>query len=254
MTQHRLVDTTKSVLSHHPWAQRTIRSLRLAIGSVHEQQIKLLPALVDPSLLAIDVGASVGSYTHALLNLGCRVMTFEANPNLVRTLQKMYGHKAEIVWSAVSSSSGHIILRIPQRAGIATVERSNNLNFLPVDEVEVPCVALDERVSERVGFIKIDVEGHELAVLQGAMMILKRDHPVLLIEAEERHRPQAVQSIVEQLTPLGYCGFMLDGMRLVGISHFDLRHDQAVAPEIIHELNGGYYTGRYINNFLFIAG
>jgi hypothetical protein len=85
-------------------------------------------------------------------------------------------------------------------------------------EAEVPWVSLDEKITEPVEFIKIDVEGHELAVLQDGMDILRRDHPVILIEAEERHRRNAVQSIRNQLSPLGHCEFMVDGRRLVGIS------------------------------------
>jgi FkbM family methyltransferase len=225
----------------------------LASGLVHDQELKLLPLFVDPTLLAIDVGGHVGGYTHSLLKLGCRVMTFEANSTLAHNLQRMYGREADIVWSAVSSTSGWTTLRIPQESGIATVEHLNDLNGMAVARVEVPCVTLDEKVTEPVGFIKVDVEGHELAVLQGAKGILQRDHPVILIEAEERHRRNAVQSIINQLSPLGYCGFMIDGGRLVGISHFDVNRDQTAPPHAIGDLNAGLYTGRYISNFLFIC-
>ena len=245
----------KSAVIRIPGAQRRVRSLRFAtIGLSHKQEIKLLRLFIDPSLLAIDVGGHVGRYTHALLKLGCRVMTFEANPRSADDLKRMYGQDADIVWAAVSSASGRITVKIPEVPGLATVERLNDLNGVPADQVEVPCVTLDEKVNEPVGFIKIDVEGHELAVLQGAMDILRRYHPVILLEAEERHRTNAVQSICDLLLPLGYCGFMLDGGRLSGISNFDTVRDQHVPPDAIGDLNLGRYEGRYINDFLFVAG
>ena len=245
----RWLDRAKALIQDVPVAQRSIRAMRLAIGAVHEEEIKLLPFLVDPTLLAIDVGASLGSYTHALLNLGCRVMSFEAKSKAAHNLQRMYGRKARIIWGAVSSKSGQITLRVPRMGGLATVEPLNDLSGLPAESIDVPCFTLDDAVSEPVGFIKIDVEGHELAVIHGAMTILKRDRPVLLVEAEERHRRNAVQSIRDELTPLGYTGFMLDHGRLIGISQFSTERDQAIPPAIT---NGGHRPGRYINNFLFI--
>jgi hypothetical protein len=106
---------------------------------------------------------------------------------------------------------------------------------------------------ESVGFIKVDVEGHELAVLLGARKILERDRPAILVEAEERHRPGAVQSIRDLLTPLGYHGFMLDAGRLSPISNFDATRDQFIPADRVDNLNGGNYEGRYINNFVFVA-
>ena len=51
--------------------------------------------------------------------------------------------------------------------------------------VTVQCVRLDDALTsnERIGFIKLDVEGGELAVLRGATQLLKRDRPSLLFES-----------------------------------------------------------------------
>ncbi|MGO8126768.1 FkbM family methyltransferase, partial [Rhizobium ruizarguesonis] len=59
-----------------------------------------------------------------------------------------------------------------------------------VEEISVPTRRLDSYQFGPLGFIKIDVEGHELKVLKGSQAILNRDHPNLLIEAEDRHRPE----------------------------------------------------------------
>jgi hypothetical protein len=57
-----------------------------------------------------------------------------------------------------------------------------------------------------VGFIKIDVEGHELSVIKGATALIRRDSPIILVELEDRHRPDAMRSFSSFLGGLGYGG------------------------------------------------
>ena len=98
---------------------------------------------------------------------------------------------------ALSNRDGNAQLRIPydgalEMHGFSTLETGNDLqgstHVRPVD-----CILkrLDDVVREPVGFLKIDMsEGHELAVLQGAIRILKNDRPILLIESERRHQAE----------------------------------------------------------------
>ena len=64
----------------------------------------------------------------------------------------------------------------------------------------MPVKRLDDQHLDNVGLIKIDVEGHELAVLHGAADTLTRNRPAVVVEAEERHHPNAVAEITELLT------------------------------------------------------
>jgi len=67
--------------------------------------------------------------------------------------------------------------------------------------------------------------------------MLGRDHPALLIEAENRHRPSAVESVRQYLAQFDYHGFMLSDGRLVGIEHFDPAKDQNVRASDLQALN-----------------
>jgi hypothetical protein len=81
-------------------------------------------------------------------------------------------------------------------------------------EVEVTTIggalASDERP---VDFIKCDVEGSEMAVLRGAIDLLREDKPLLVLEAEmpssSKLRPR-VREFTEFLDPMGYRGFSFD--------------------------------------------
>ena len=248
----------KAWLKKHPAYQQAERTVRFATGRFQEKEIGLLRFVVPPDTVAIDVGAASGLYTHALLRLGARVIAVEANPKLAKGLGRLYGKRSRVVCAAASSSPGTATLRIPAKLpsashGIATIESRNALDGAEVEEVEVPRVTLDGLTSDPVGFIKIDVEGHETDVLLGAGAILKRDRPAILVEAEERHRPGAVRSVQDLLRPLGYQGFMLRDGRLSPIAHFDPERDQSVSREQLSDLNAGLFEGRYVNNFLFLS-
>ena len=69
--------------------------------------------------------------------------------------------------------------------------------------------------------MKIDVEGHELNVLNGAVELLEHSQPVFLVEAEDRHRSEAIRSIFEFFENRFYRDFFLKEGRVVPIDQFD---------------------------------
>ncbi len=79
-----------------------------------------------------------------------------------------------------------------------------------------------------MGFIKIDVEGHELAVLRGAEGLLRACHPALLIEASDEHRPGALESIRAFLEPLGYRGYVAENGRMRPVEPSDASLDNFI--------------------------
>ena len=115
--------------------------------------------------------------------------------------------------------------------GRSTIEEGNKLvhdDIASVEEVEVDVTTLDQHALTNVGFIKIDVEGHELAVVKGAAETLVRECPNLLIEANSHHYPNAVSEIHRFLAGLGY-----------------LMDYGVIADE-------GYFRSESIENFMFI--
>ena len=110
--------------------------------------------------------------------------------------------------------------------------------------MEIELRRLDDQGHGGVGFIKIDVEGHELAVIQGARRLLERDRPTLLVEIEQRHAGRGVRESCDAIRRLGYAGFFIDWGWLRPLAEF--------RPEIHQRLDAdGEATSAYVNNFLF---
>jgi FkbM family methyltransferase len=182
-----------------------------------EREIQLLKFLVDPKKVAIDIGAAEGVYSYCLQYIAKRCIAFEPNPgayaNLKRSLPGVESHQA-----AVSARDGEARLRIPVINGIAyhgwgTIESRNRLSELPphtIEEVRVRTVRLDGMTFNDVGFIKIDVEGHEVDVLDGLAAVLAKYRPNLMIEIGEAGRGGSLAEVRHRLDPLGYVALRID--------------------------------------------
>ena len=185
--------------------------------------IRLISSLADKTRLAIDIGAHRGDYTFFLRRYARGCIAFECNPALAAHLRRLYGNSVDIRSDAVSDRSGTAELRIPTDEatglGRATIEPTNPLarEFPAFNFVTVRTVRLDDAVTGPVGLIKVDVEGHEMAVLRGAIRILERDRPNLILELEERHAVGCVAEAFAFLGRLGYRGYGLQNGRLVEV-------------------------------------
>ena len=211
-----------------------------------EPEYGILRYICRPTTVALDIGANAGLYTYWCLKYSASVLAFEPSASWCARLRRAFPQRVQVRQCVVSNSNGKAMLRVPlvngaKEFGLATLEATNLLGGLPFEEVGVDKVFLDDLKLENVGFIKIDVEGHELAVLQGAGEILSRQRPRLIVECEEQHRHYAVESVRTFLTDLGYRGFYLKYGRMSGIETFS----QGKLQNVRHECE------RYVNNFIF---
>lgn len=174
-----------------------------------EPELRRLAEWVYPDRISVDVGAANGVYSWHLERISTRVCAFEANPQLVPALRRRLP-KVTIYNCALSNEDGEASLRVPKLknmllTGHATIDEANALEgFNDLQAISVSKVRFDGLDIGPVGFIKLDVEGHELEVLKGAELCLLRDRPILLIEIEERHRKGAFQCVSEWLYSRGY--------------------------------------------------
>ena len=182
-----------------------------------EPEIRLLRYLVDPRRTAIDIGASEGVYAFFLQRLARHCVAFEPNPSSHFFLKRALP-EVEIHLAAVSAVEGDATLRVPVVNGIpytgwGTIEPKNQLAELPphtVEETKVRTVRPDQMALGDIGFIKIDVEGHELAVLAGLSGLLAKCLPNLIIEVGGAQRGGSLAEVRARLDSLGYIALRLD--------------------------------------------
>lgn len=219
-----------------------------------ERELSLLRNFIEPDDVTVDVGANLGLYTRELADRSSLVHAFEPSPAMADILRRTTARNVVVHETALSDHSGMTELKIPADEGrlthsLASLEPGAVEGF-EVNEVSVPLARLDDVVSENVSFVKIDVEGHELNVLEGAQGLIERCRPIFLVEAEERHRNGATRSLFEFFTARNYRGFFLYRDDLVAAEKFDPRIHQdtgALRPD------GGRRNGSdYINNFFFV--
>ena len=149
-------------------------------------------AAMNTTESAIDVGANRGEYAIMLSKYFDRVTAFEPDSATFLALENQIRVSCATgvtpVNAAASDRDGHITfyrdLR-PEWGGVAgSVHVLDGLEGR-TEEIRVPCVSLDSYCAAHditPSFIKIDVEGHEPAVIEGARQIISRHRPVLVFE------------------------------------------------------------------------
>lgn len=233
----------------HQRAPRLHYELMLATRNHHiEPELWLMRQFCRRDRAAIDVGANEGLFSLYLAkHAGC-VHAFEPNPSCIARLQRLLPRRVMLRQVAASDTAGRAELRFdPTNTGIGTIETENRLHDNPgirsLEATTVETATLDALIDEPVSFIKIDVEGHEEAVLRGAQDLLARWRPAVLVEVEERHNPGAVARVASFMRERAYHGYFLENGRWRPIEDFE------AAMQDPTRLHAG---GAYVNNFLYV--
>lgn len=211
-----------------------------------EPEMDVLADIVEPGDKVVDVGGNRGIYAFKLANMGAEVEVFEPNPECVRILEPWAAKRGVHVHAvAISSSEGEAELRIPIDARGVEHDASATLDVLHAQDSRVetvPLRTLDSFGLRNLVLIKIDVEGHEQSVLEGAAQTIATSRPALLIEIEQRHVERPIADLFRLLEEQNYLGFFLIDDRLHPIAEFDLARHQSMADFESAE-------HRYHNNF-----
>lgn len=212
----------------------------------------------------IDIGAHQGLYTVNLSPHASRVTAFEANPILAEALRAAVSSKVKVESLALSNTEGEVELRIPMLGskpglGLATISDRNDLKLAAATGIQLVKsrkTTLDrylaaQSLADRVSFIKIDVEGHEAEVIDGAWKTIASHRPVVLVEAEYRHGAD-VERLLGRFVEMGYGVYSLLGankaLRLIDSTEIK----KMQTDEKFQDRLSGNRFGEYVNNFFLI--
>ncbi len=221
----------------------------IRVATADEKELRLLPALAPRDGFCIDVGANNGLYLHYLLPLTKNVVAFEPVPPSQAWLGRIFGKRIQLMPYALSDRAGQFEIRYPKgRFPLATLSASNALEGTnsQIRSFPIETRTLDSFGFQNVSFIKIDVEGHEEAVLAGAAATIASSRPNVLVEVEERHSPGSTARVASLFASFDYAGAFAERDTIRDISEFDVARDQN--PDNVG-VDGK--TSRYINNFIF---
>jgi FkbM family methyltransferase len=189
--------------------RETLGYVTLIYGGFERAELDSALTLARPGTTAVDVGSNVGMF--AVVMAGAvgeagSVLAVEPDPANIERLRSNLALNAatnvRIVEAAATNRDGSIVLHIAEDAAynsVGTVLRSS------VKDVTVDAVRLDgvwhDAGAPVVSVIKVDVEGAEISVLEGARQILTTHHPALILEAGGDREVEALRTF---LTPFGY--------------------------------------------------
>jgi FkbM family methyltransferase len=169
-----------------------VTSMMLIEGDWFEAEMEFWRTQLRPGMTVLDVGANVGVYTFsAAQQVGetGRVIAVEPFSGCVHCMEETcrVNNLSQVTICAGAASDRNGMIRL-------SLHGASELNEVITDDAtpvagnveEVPCYALDSLVERenlnRVDWLKIDAEGHEMQVLKGSDRLLKDFAPNILYE------------------------------------------------------------------------
>ena len=209
------------------------KRIKRSIKNLNEPEIEIIKNLINQGTDSIDVGVYRGVHSYEMSKYSMNVHSFEANPiiynDLIDTLP-LIKKNIRIYNFALSDKNGEAKMKIPIRdksankknyeeyfkMGLATIHENNNFdNF---EEFKVISKKIDDiKFENKISFIKIDVEGHEMEVIKGGLDLIKKFKPNMMIEITEKYSKRPIQETINFISSLGYTVFCLKDKKLVNI-------------------------------------
>ena len=234
--------------------QATLKSIENKKGI--EPELILLNKFINKGDYCFDIGANKGVYTYKFEQLtnSKNIYAFEPIPENYTFLKKMFT-KCNIYSFALSDKTINSKFKIPITKK-KILHTRGKLNFKIIEDneinyksINVKCITLDLFVKKeninRIDFLKIDVEGHELNVLKGAIKSIGKFHPIILIEVEQRVHSFKIKKIFDFIIDQGYSikFYDLKKFKFKSINNFSTYKNQNYEK---------IQTTDYINNFFCI--
>ena len=195
-------------------------------GNISNQLLFLIKHLGNKKNIFLDIGTNIGFYSLVASRYFKQIFSFEPQPNCINEIKyhSNYNHMYNIITveNGVSNSIGNFELKLdPLNQGGASLNKPGGHQKLNIEDIialnkkkqtaiKIDVITLDHYFdnfnlehNSIIKLIKIDVEGHEESVLEGALNIINKYKPILFIEVDTISRIKSMLSIL----PTGYVAY-----------------------------------------------
>ena len=211
-----------------------------------DAEIAYVSKLLNGKRRFLDIGANIGIYSFHFKSLFKNVDAFEPLKEISYRLEHFQSESLKVHNCALSNKRGEFKIYIPYLSGkalpsLASLEKRDGdceVRNVKVDKI-------DNYDFDDVDLIKIDVEGHEEYVIEGARNVIKTNMPILIVEIEQRHLKKQIKEVFQSILKLNYTGFFLQSGNLTSLNKFNYDIHQKL------HLNN-VTSNKYINNFIFL--
>ncbi len=233
----KMLKLFRSIQVHFPYLQdykfSVQRQMRALLNKTHEEDFEIIPHLPLNSTTFVDIGANRGDAIHSILMRSPRaeIVAFEPNLFLCEKLDQLYGSNSHvnIQRCGLGNANSNFDLFIPfynnymfdglasfkeQHARDWLTNRIYNFDKSKLQVKKMSCAVrkLDD-FELNPGFIKIDVQGFEYEVLEGAVKTLAANRPIVLMESPG-------QNELDFMNDLRYESFLFKDRQLISGSKY----------------------------------
>ena len=211
------------------WALDLNEGIDFAIylqGAFEPETVRAYERIVQPGMTVLDIGANVGAHTLHLARLvgpQGRVVAFEPTDWAFGKLKANLALNTELAPVVtpvqaflVDREDGEAEAEVPASWPLDGRGVHPKLRGRAMAATGAEATALDAWLAQAkaspVGFVKMDVDGHECGVLAGAAMMLTRDRPTILLELSPYILEERGGSLDELLDRLERANYQLYGL------------------------------------------
>lgn len=261
MSIYQIIAEKLQYIAPEFYKERFFKSLRKPLSQGFKQkntepELFWIKDFLSDDAVFFDIGANVGAYLFQLEKKlkPQHIVAFEPNKDLYQRLKRIFP-LINIYPLAISDENTMAEFKIPVINGKRYHSRGTlQVGFLEEGEnkqltQKVKVMKLDDwaglESTDRIDFIKIDVEGNEMQTLRGAKKVIAKFSPVLMVEMEQRHHEKPLYELVSEVESWGYAAHFL---------HRETMQLQPVNNYLLENQNKNTMTDKqqYINNIIFI--
>lgn len=206
---------------------KTTTAIKLKNQIYEKSELNYLQKIIKSTDFCLDIGANIGSYTMFFAKNAEKVISFEpiklnkimiefsAELNSLENIQI-----EQIALSDFDGESQFLVVNESILSGLVSFEIENQKNYLRENYnakvnkiITVNCKKLDSYNFRKIDLIKIDVEGGELKVINGAIRTIKNCQPrLIMMECEDEALKlfeNNLHQIICKMESIGYQAFFL---------------------------------------------